>query len=176
MFQKVLAGTLALITFGCLLSAQDAPPKQDDQPPRYYRLDFSVKDIQEGKVLDVRTYFVYLSDRKGSRPCSVRADSKVTMPAGKSGDYREFSLGTGIDCGYESETRDTLGLNVQVNVNTLVPYEDKSEPNPVPIVRSNRWNSDVLVTLRKPTTIFSSDDIASKRKVQVELTATPLNP
>jgi hypothetical protein len=34
----------------------------------------------------------------------------------------------------------------------------------------------VLVTLRKPTTIFSSDDIASKRKVQVELTATPLNP
>jgi hypothetical protein len=42
------------------------------------------------------------------------------------------------------------------------------------LLRQNRWRSDVLVPLRKPTVIFSSDDPTSTHKMQVELTATPI--
>jgi len=41
-------------------------------------------------------------------------------------------------------------------------------------VRQNKWGSIVLVALRKPTVIFSSDDLTSKHQVQLELTATPI--
>ncbi len=42
------------------------------------------------------------------------------------------------------------------------------------VIRQNRWSSSVIVPLKKPTLIFSSDDPASKRQMQLELTATPL--
>jgi hypothetical protein len=32
----------------------------------------------------------------------------------------------------------------------------------------------VIVPLKKPTVVFSSDDVASKRQMQLELTATPI--
>jgi hypothetical protein len=175
MFHKCSIGVLALVAFAGYLTAQDAPAKHDESPDRYYRLDFVVKDVQDGKLLDSRNYFAFISNStRGGRPTtSVRAESKVTLRAGS--DYREFDLGTGIDCGYRADTKDTLGLNVNVDVTSLVPGEDKSVTNPIPIVRKNRWQSDLSVTLRKPTTIFSSDDVSSKRKLQIELTATPIS-
>jgi len=41
-----------------------------------------------------------------------------------------------------------------------------------PTIRQNRWSSSVVVPLSKPTVIFSSDDLTSKRQFQLELTAT----
>jgi len=43
-----------------------------------------------------------------------------------------------------------------------------------PIIRQNKWNSGVTIPLGKPTVIFSSDDVSSKRTMQVELTVTPV--
>jgi hypothetical protein len=43
-----------------------------------------------------------------------------------------------------------------------------------PLVRQFKWNADVLIAPGKPTTIFSSDDVGSKAKIQVEMTATPI--
>jgi hypothetical protein len=45
----------------------------------------------------------------------------------------------------------------------------------MPTIRQNRWVSTVAVPLKKPTVIFSSDDLTSKRQMQLELTATPIN-
>ncbi len=43
-----------------------------------------------------------------------------------------------------------------------------------PTVRQNKWDSTVIVPLKKPTVLFSSDDLTSKRQMQLELTATPI--
>ena len=43
-----------------------------------------------------------------------------------------------------------------------------------PVIRQNRWSAVASVSLGKPTTLFSSDDIASKRRMEVELTATEI--
>jgi hypothetical protein len=45
---------------------------------------------------------------------------------------------------------------------------------PAPVIRQVKWNSPVIVPLRKPTIIFSSDDPSSKRQMQLELTAIPI--
>ncbi len=168
-------GAVVLFALKGPVFAQDAAPKQEQQLDRFYRLDFVVKDFQDGKLLDSRNYFVYISDRnKGGRPTSVRADSKVPIMAPSGGSFSNYDVNVGIDCGYRSEGKNNLSLDVSVDVTTLVPPENKSVSGPYPIIRNNRWASDVLVMIRKPTVIFSSDDVSSKRKMEVELTATPV--
>jgi hypothetical protein len=41
-----------------------------------------------------------------------------------------------------------------------------------PVIRQNKWSAVATVPLGKPTTLFASDDIASKKRMEVELTAT----
>jgi hypothetical protein len=43
-----------------------------------------------------------------------------------------------------------------------------------PLIRQNKWNSTVIIPVGKATTLFSSDDLHSKRKLQLEVTATPV--
>jgi hypothetical protein len=40
------------------------------------------------------------------------------------------------------------------------------------VIRQNKWDSSVLIPVGKPTLVFSADDLDSKGKMQVELTAT----
>jgi hypothetical protein len=60
---------------------------------------------------------------------------------------------------------------VSADLSTVQPSE---APNTPPIIRQNRWGSHVLVPLKKPTVIFSSDDLTTKRQMQLEVTATPI--
>lgn len=41
-----------------------------------------------------------------------------------------------------------------------------------PLIRQFKWNADVLIAPGVPTTIFSSDDVSSKTRMQLEVTAT----
>ena len=171
---KLFRATLILLACGGLLPAQDTPPPEKvESPIHYYRLDFAVKDMQDGKVLDTRNYFVYISDRsKNGRPTSIRAGSKVGVSEG--GGVNRYDLGVSIDCGYRAATKESLSLDIGVDISTMLPYADADlRYANMPILRQNRWGSEVVVGLRSPTTIFSSDDVASKRKLQIELTATP---
>jgi hypothetical protein len=44
----------------------------------------------------------------------------------------------------------------------------------MPVTRQNQWRSAVVIPVKKPTVVFSSDDVSSKRQLQLELTATPV--
>ncbi len=41
-----------------------------------------------------------------------------------------------------------------------------------PVIRQFQWNADVLIPPGIPTTIFSSDDVNSKTRMQLEVTAS----
>lgn len=45
---------------------------------------------------------------------------------------------------------------------------------PMPLIQQNKWNSQVVVLLGKPAVVFSSDEVASKRTIELELTATEI--
>jgi hypothetical protein len=57
---------------------------------------------------------------------------------------------------------------------TVVAAETGSSSGLPPVVRTYNWSSTAIVPLRKATQIFSSDDLGSKRKFQLEVTATPV--
>jgi hypothetical protein len=41
-------------------------------------------------------------------------------------------------------------------------------------IRQNRWNSDVVVPLKKSTLLFSSENVDAKSQMQVEVIASPI--
>jgi len=150
---------------------------QDALPPKFYKLDFAVKEVDGGKVLNARTYSVEVStepERGTSPACVIRTGSKVPMmTAGANPQFTFIDVGVNIDCRAVREVSGglTLGVNAEVSSALQEPVTPTSLP---PIIRQNRWSSTVLVPVKKPTVIFSSDDVASKRQMQLELTATPI--
>ncbi len=162
MFKPLLA--LALATAAGAAFSQE-PPKPPESP-KFYKIEFVVKEVEGSKILNARSYaMTLLADGKDS--ASTRTGTRIQFQSSW------FEVGVNVDCRNAREVqRGELALYVTADISSL---GDPSGPNGQPPVRQNRWSSSVVVPIRKPTVIFSSDDLVSKRQMQLELTATPIN-
>ena|SRR5688572_16304621 len=141
---------------------------QDQAPPTFYKLDFVLKELDGGKVVNSRAYSSLLSSADKSRG-SIRTGSRVPMASGGGG-TQYIDVGTNIDFSFPKEMADRLVLDLAVDVSGAAAETSGMAP----VVRQNKWQSTVVVPLRKATTVFTSDDPTSKRQLQLELTATPI--
>jgi len=138
---------------------EKAPPQQ-----KFYRFDFAVKEVDGGKVVGTKNYS---SMGKGS--IMIRSGDKMPM-TNRSATGREVTfldVGTNIDCQVLSETATQLALRVSVDIS------NPGDTNP-PVVSQTKWNSNIIVPLRKPTVVFSSEGTTRKIQTQLEITVTPL--
>lgn len=123
-----------------------------------------------GKMLDTRKLWApFLIS-------AMMAGNKVpyqTRPASGTPQYQYLDVGVNIDCQSPREVEGQLALTVSADVSNLAPGQTAGN-GPLPLLRQNKWSSDVILPLRKPTVLFSSDDPTSTHKMQVELTATPI--
>jgi hypothetical protein len=162
MFKSVGLLTVALLAGTCV--AEDAVP------PKFYKLDFVVKEVDGTKVLNARTYSTEVST--GQPPGQIRTGSKVPVATGSSS-FTYIDVGVSIDCRSVKEASGDLSLRVDADVSS-VAQESPTPGGLPPVVRQNKWASDVTVPLKKPTVVFSSDDLTTKHQMQLELTATPI--
>jgi hypothetical protein len=162
-----------LMTVASVSFAQDE--KKAEGPPRYYHLDYVVKEISDGKTVNSRVYSTIVSTDRGAPSYSLRTGTKVPVPQGAN-QFTYMDVGVSIDTRRVSDGAGRLMLNVSADISSL-PGEvtGYSQVSPPPVVRNNRWTSDVVVPIGKPIIIFSSDDVTNKGKLQLELTATPIN-
>ena len=89
------------------------------------------------------------------------------MPS-QSGNYIE--LGVNIDCINVEEVDGELSMHLTTEVTSALT-DPATTP---PVIRTNRWSATVVLPVKKPTVVFSSDDLTTKRQMQAELTATPI--
>ena len=135
---------------------------------KFYKLEFTVREVDGTRALSSRTYSMVAANSRADSPnFSIRAGSKVPIPSSP-GSF--FELGVNIDCYAIRELENELSLNVTAEISSA---QDATAPTS-PIIRQNKWSSSVVVPIRKPTLIFSSDDLTTKRQIQLELTATPI--
>ncbi len=163
---------LGLVFLTAMVAAETAWSQTESAKPaapeKYFRLDFAVKEVEGAKTVNARTYSITISTNQNFSS-SVRTGSKVPVPT-VGGSFNYLDVGVNIDCRNAKEVQNQLALYVSAELST-VPSE---APGPAPVIRQNRWSSGVLIPIRKPTVIFSSDDLTSKRQMQLELTATPV--
>jgi hypothetical protein len=77
-----------------------------------------------------------------------------------------------IDCRSVVEMESDLSMSITADVSGAL--QEAATSTPAPVIRNNRWTSTVVIPVRKPTVVFSSDDATTKRQLQLEVTATPL--
>ena len=155
---------------------------KNEPPPKYYRLDFVVKEVEDGKVINGRSYSTIMQSGERST-AQIRTGNRVPVSTG--GDkstVQYYDVGVSIDCRpapverpdfIQLESEGRLALNISAEISSIAGSQEAAPASP-PIVRQNKWSSNVLIPIKKPTLVFSSDDATSKRKMQLELTATPI--
>jgi len=153
---------LALLGGLCLCQAAE--------PTKFYKFDFTVKELEGGKVMSARNYSLILPVGT-SQPNQIRTGNRVPMQTGSGSTY--YDMGVNIDCRNVTEDGDSVSAQVNAEFSSAAP--DSSASNLPPVIRQYKWGSTVLAPLRKPTVIFSSDDPNSKRQMQIELTAAPIH-
>ena len=140
---------------------------EDPGPAKFYKLELVVKEIGGGKVLNSRTYTTVASTSSKSE---IRAGSKIPY-SDTNTSFQMIDVGVNIDVWAVKEVGDRLSFSIAAEISSVAEgVTDKMRPT----IRQNRWTSTLVVPLKKPTLLFSSDNVDAKTQMQIELTATPL--
>ena len=150
-----------LISLSCF--AQETP----SDASRFYKLEFTLKELSGGKVTNSRSYVTIGRSQHNNQ--SIRTGDKLPVAQGGGG-YTYVDVGVNIDVTDLSQT----GNDLRLRVTSEISNAEKDPALPTPIIRQTRWSSNVVLPLKKPTVLFSSDSAGSKSQTQLELTATPL--
>jgi hypothetical protein len=168
---KVSICLLALMTGIC------AAQNNEEKGFKHDRLNFVVKELDGNKVVNSRAYATVIDIapfyRDSGNGSSIRADSEVRLFMAPNS-YQNVNVGVSIDAVNAREVPTGLALRVSADISDIAPGLGSTGAT-TPMTRRTKWVSDVVVPLREPTTIFSSDDPTSKHKMQLELTATPIS-
>lgn len=162
--------------------AQNSPPAAT--PQHFYRLHFAVAELDgAGKVTNTRIYEETIATT-GSGPSvgdqQIKTGSRVPIATGTYGSnnanpantqFQYIDLGVNLDVRDASERGEMLGLRLKAEVSSIARQTEVAGTGE-PVIRQNVWDSLVLIPIGKPTVVFSSDDLDSKGKMQVEVTAT----
>jgi hypothetical protein len=144
--------------------------KPSNEPHHFFQLDFTVKELEGGKVVNSRAYSMQIADKE-NRVHLIRTVSRIPAEVA-SGNWQFIDVGTSFDCNnLKLEPDGTVSFDLGADISS-VP-DDQLKLNH-PTIRQNRWNSTVNVKLKTRTVVFSSDDMSSRRNMQVEVTAIPV--
>ena len=161
---------LTLITMLLLALNAHTQEKKDEGTRNVYKLEFTVFELENGKRINERSYMLQLSDAD-RRGASTRVGTRVPIQVGGDKGLQYMDVGLKIDANYQSA--DESGVTFYVNFETsgfAVP--EQSAQAGTPVLRNVNEQVAVKVAYGKPTLVSSIDDVNSKRRLQLELTAT----
>lgn len=159
----VLAVTALLIATSAF-----AQTESKTTAPRFYKLDFVLKELEAGKLVSSRTYVMNITNNERYNSGSVRTGDKVPTPTNKEGSFTYLDVGVNIDCRDFKLFDDQVFMQVVADISSIA-----NQGNP-PVLVQTKWSSSAIFPLRKTTMLFSADGASSKRQMQLEVTATPI--
>ena len=143
---------------------------------KFYRLTFVAEELDSGKITNSRKYVSSLSTWRHYAPASIRTGNRVPVAQGPAQGSQFTYMDVGIDFQATLEGFDAgrLFLNITgdaSDIDTTATVASESRP----VIRQRKWGGLTVIDVGKPTVIFSSDDLTSKRTMQVEVTATEIH-
>jgi hypothetical protein len=170
--QLTAAFVAAVVLSSAAMRAQDKTP---ETPMTHYKLNYRLLEVgEDGKVTNSRVYSTIIGAGGDSAPAKIRTGDKFPIPVGTNGTEVQYQdIGTDIDTFHPQIHERQLSLQVSAASSGVAKSAPSLVPN-VPIMRQTRWESSVVVTLDKPTIIFTSDNTTDTGKTELELTATEI--
>jgi hypothetical protein len=147
-----------------LANAAMAKPKAPD-PISYFHLEFVIKAIDSGKVTSSRTYTMDANTTNYYHN-SYRSDTSEGSSPILTNRNR-----TDIDCSSAQLVgTDSLALKVDASITSDL----RPAPPADPMSANYTGSFYTLIPFGKPTVVFSADTQTPNRKIQMEVTATPI--
>jgi hypothetical protein len=183
---KAIATFVAAFTLSLLPVAGRAQNAPESTPPpapqHFYHLQFAVEELDaNGKVTNTRTYDETISTGSGPDQ-QIKTGSRVPIATGSYGSsgtpanlantqFQYIDLGVDLDVRNASEQGEKITFRLKAGI-TSIARQTEIAGIGEPVIRENTWDSTLTVPVGKPTVVYSSDDLDSKGKMQVEVTAT----
>ncbi|HZY63606.1 MAG TPA: hypothetical protein VFE38_13885 [Edaphobacter sp.] len=174
-----LFGSILMVAISLPTYSQQTKPEGDHTTPAMqqsvqsgrFKLTFIVREMDEkGKLLNSREYEALVGlGPHGDPLTSIRTGARVPVRS-SSMQYSYLDLGVNFDVQrFQVLSATRVAMNVQADLSRSDAAAQEGTP---PIIRQNKWAGNEEMTLGERKVIFSSDDLTSKNKVQVELTVT----
>ena len=152
---------------GLAQESEKAPKSAEKKSGDTYRLEIVVNELEDGKTVNARSYSVLVEERDWSR---LRIGSRIPIQQPSGVVYMD--IGMNLDCRLHND-ESGVSLELTLEMNTFAIPEQGAAANPgTPPLRNFRTQTTSALVLGKPTVVTSADDMASKRRFQVEVTAT----
>lgn len=167
---KRLFQLLFVLMLAPALVAQEGAPRKVH---RIYKASFVIYELEDGKRINERSYMLPVTSVDGnSRDSVLRTGTRVPV-AVKEKEITYVDAGISIICNI-IEQGDKYILFTSVEISSVVPPDPGADPRAgsTPVLRTVRENSTTLVYPGKPTLVASVDDVNSKKRTQIEVTAT----
>jgi len=166
---------VALLAAVPVMAQRPAPANPEES---FYRLDFVLRELEDSKVMNTRSYSMWLATGEGrGGGASIRAGNDIPMmrslQTDKPADITYRNAGVNIDCRLVESPSGPV-LNMSGSVTNVVAPEQGMDNKLLPVFRNINFNAYALLTPGKPTFISSADDPGSKRRFTLEVTATKL--
>ena len=149
--------------------AKPATKTDEEKPVHAYRLDFSVKELEDGKTINTRQYSMNLQAEDANE---IKIGTRVPVETGQ-GQFQYIDVGTNIWCRI-GERSDGIPLSVKAEISNFAIPEQSSGHESRPVIRQLQIKASTLAQLAKPMIVGSVDDPNSKRQFQLEVTVNRL--
>jgi hypothetical protein len=173
--RKSFSFTLLLLLSGISAAISLAQAPSSPTPVNHYKADFVVKEVDaSGHVVNNRSFSTILATTNEGSPNEIRSGDRIpirTESGENGGKLAYIDIGVNIDCQHVHEIDQKLAMAIKAELSSI-PEGVDLKATLDPLIRQFKWNAEVLIAPGVPTTIFSSDDVSSKTKVQLEVTAT----
>lgn len=169
---------IVLIIAAAATAQQGPAPFAAKKDSSFYRLDFVLRELEDGKLVNTRSYSMWLKTDIAWATLRAGNDTPYSTipPALEKGtgsvNYR--NVGFQLDCALdEIDNNPVATINASISDVLHPDQANEAKPTP-PVFRNIAFKSAALLTPGKPTTVSSIDDPNSKRRFQLEVTATKL--
>ncbi len=161
-------------------TSADQPAKKDivergaKPSDSYYKLSFVIFELEDGKRVNQREYTM-ISRVGGSPPSSVRSSTRVPIFVEEK-KLQYVDAGLDLRCNVDDVVAGKVPVQCDVNISNFVLQEPAAEPHSAvgPVLRTMNVRTSTVLVPGKPTVISTIDDVNSKKRVQIEVTATKI--
>jgi hypothetical protein len=148
-----------------------------NKPLNVYRLDFALSEFVDGKKVNTRNYTVTAREDEMNKLRSGARYPVATATIDKGTQFQYLDVGVSIDCRVV-ERGGYLELNAVVDSSVIEGADANSVPSPridQPVIGQMKSDIRSLIRPGTPTMVSSMEDPASKRRFQLDVTATKAN-
>jgi hypothetical protein len=169
-----LVATILLSSAGAARAQQpeaSSKPKAEEaeKQPGAYRMDFSINELEDGKILNSRQYSL---NGNGGDWNTLKIGTRVPMEA-KQGEFQYLDVGTNIQARLREKASD-LALEVRADITNFATPDRQSSTNMPPFLRQMQINGSTVIQLAKPLVVGVVDDPNSKRQFQLSVTVSKI--